>query len=105
MGCAKDIIEHCGVARFLFTDFPLGNPCGEPFNLKQQQEIFSMALDLLESATAPRTTVQTPFVWPEGDGWKKLIFTKNQPFLDEKQTEKYERAKDQYRQLKKKGKV
>ena len=25
MGCAKDIVEHCGVPRFLFSDFPLGN--------------------------------------------------------------------------------
>ena len=27
---AKDIVEHCGVARLLFVDYPLGNPCGEP---------------------------------------------------------------------------
>ena len=25
MGCAKDIVEHCRVPRFLFSDFPLGN--------------------------------------------------------------------------------
>jgi len=23
MGCARDIVEHCGVPRFLFSDFPL----------------------------------------------------------------------------------
>ena len=30
MGCAKDIVEHCGVPRFLFSDFPLGNAAGKP---------------------------------------------------------------------------
>ena len=28
MGCAKDIVEYCGVPRLLFTDFPLGNSAG-----------------------------------------------------------------------------
>jgi D-proline reductase (dithiol) PrdB len=30
-----------------------------------------MALDLLESARRPRTTVQTPFVWSEDESWKQ----------------------------------
>ena len=30
IGSARDIVEECGVARFIFTDFPLGNPCGKP---------------------------------------------------------------------------
>ena len=30
LGAARDIVEECGVARFVFTDFPLGNPCGRP---------------------------------------------------------------------------
>ena len=29
-----------------------------------------MGLDLLENATAPRTTVQAPLAWPKGDAWK-----------------------------------
>ncbi len=28
MGTARDIVEHCGVARLVFSDFPLGSPCG-----------------------------------------------------------------------------
>ena len=28
MGCAKDIVEHAAVPRFLFNDFPLGNSAG-----------------------------------------------------------------------------
>ena len=30
MGCAKDIVEHAAVPRFLFSDFPLGNSAGRP---------------------------------------------------------------------------
>lgn len=105
MGCAKDIVEHCGVARFVFTDFPLGNPCGESFNVEQQRAIFTAALDLLQSARGPRSTVQTPFVWSDGDRWKELFMTKEQPFLDEKATENWNRAKDNYRELKKKGRI
>jgi D-proline reductase (dithiol) PrdB len=93
MGCAKDIVEHCGVPRLLFTDFPLGNPCGEPFKAEQQKTLLSMALDLLESARAPRTTVQTPFIWPHGDQWKETFMTKEHPFLDEKGMQLWLQAK------------
>ena len=48
IGSARDIVEQCGVARFLFTDFPLGNPCGKPGDVKMQTAIVGMALDLLE---------------------------------------------------------
>ena len=36
MGCAKDIIEHAAVARFLFSDFPLGNSAGKPHDVESQ---------------------------------------------------------------------
>jgi hypothetical protein len=71
VGCARDIVEHCGVPRFLFSDFPLGNPCGRPFDVAMQHAILAMALDLLESARMPRTTVQTPFVWDADHAWKQ----------------------------------
>ena len=58
MGAAKDIIEHCGVPRFLFSDFPLGNSAGKPFDVESQRATLELALRLLESAPAPRTTVQ-----------------------------------------------
>jgi hypothetical protein len=70
IGSARDIVEECGVARFLFSDFPLGNPCGRPGDKEMQREIVSAALDLLEEASEPRTTVQTPFVWSDDDAWK-----------------------------------
>ena len=69
VGSARDIVEQCGVARFVFTDFPLGNPCGMPYDAAMQCSIVGIALDLLESARYPRTTVQTPFHWPTDD-WR-----------------------------------
>ena len=46
IGSARDIVEQCGVPRFLFTDFPLGNPCGAPYDVAMQSSIVGMALDL-----------------------------------------------------------
>ncbi len=71
IGSARDIVEECGVARFLFSDFPLGNPAGKPWNAEMQRSIVGYALDLLETATLPRTTVQIPFVWSEDASWKQ----------------------------------
>ena len=69
MGCARDIVEECGVARFVFTDFPLGNPCGKPGDTDMQRAILGIALDLLERAWMPRTTIQTPYRW-DNDEWR-----------------------------------
>lgn len=63
VGSARDIVEQAGVPRFAFTDFPLGNPCGVPYDLAMQRAIVGMGLDVLEGARFPRTTVQTPFGW------------------------------------------
>lgn len=70
MGCAKDIVEQAGVPRFLFSDFPLGNPAGKPHDADSQRETLAMALDLLESATGPRTTRQSPQHWNDDAEWK-----------------------------------
>jgi hypothetical protein len=70
MGSARDIVEECGVSRFLFTDFPLGNPCGKPWDKEMQRAIVGMALDLLERAWMGRTTIQTPFDWGNED-WRQ----------------------------------
>lgn len=72
MGSARDIVEECGVARFVFTDFPLGNPCGKPWDGKMRRAIVGTALDLLERAWMPRTTVQTPFLWGN-DEWREAF--------------------------------
>jgi hypothetical protein len=70
MGCAKDIVEHVGVPRFVFADFPLGNAAGRPHDPASQDGLLGLALDLLEAAPAARTTVQSPLRWSESSAWK-----------------------------------
>jgi hypothetical protein len=70
MGCAKDIVEYCGVPRFLFSDFPLGNSAGRPFDVESQTLTLELALRVLESAPAARTTVQSPLRWRDDASWK-----------------------------------
>ena len=72
IGSARDIVEECGVPRFLFVDFPLGNPCGKPWDVPMQQALIGEAIDLLEKSWQPRTTVQAPFAWTtdENDLWR-----------------------------------
>ena len=70
LGSARDIVEQCGVSRFVFTDFPLGNPTGRPYDVEMQRAIVGYGFALLESARYPRTTMQTPFVWDESGAWR-----------------------------------
>ena len=70
MGCAKDIIEHCGVPRFVFSDFPLGNAAGRPNDPQSQADTLELALRVLETAPGPRTTVQSRQRWRDDAQWK-----------------------------------
>lgn len=70
LGCARDIVEHCGVPRFLFSDFPLGNAAGRPHDPESQNATLRLALDLLAGAERPRTTRQSPLAWPGPADWK-----------------------------------
>src|SRR5215467_6986137 len=70
MGCAKDIVEHVGVPRFLFSDFPLGNAAGRPRDPESQALTLDLALSLLEHAAGPRTSMQSPLRWSDDADWK-----------------------------------
>ena len=70
LGCAKDIVEHVGAPRLVFSDFPLGNAAGRPHDRASQDATLELAFALLESAPAPRTTVQSPLRWSESADWK-----------------------------------
>ncbi len=71
IGSALDVVEHCGVPRFLFTDFPLGNPCGLPWERDMQKAIVREALGLFDQADGPRATVRSPFRWRDDDpAWR-----------------------------------
>ncbi|MBK7471500.1 MAG: glycine reductase [Betaproteobacteria bacterium] len=70
MGCARDIVEYAGVPRLLFSDFPLGNAAGRPHDPASQAFTLELALRVLESAPAARTTVQSPLRWSDSPDWK-----------------------------------
>ncbi len=70
LGCARDIVEHIGVPRYLFSDFPLGNAAGKPHDAQSQRGTLKLALRLLESATQARGTIQSPQSWSDSPDWK-----------------------------------
>ncbi len=70
LGSALDVVEYCGAPRFAFTDFPLGNPCGRPWDRAMQSAVIAAAVDLFESAAGPRATVRLPFQWGGDEGWR-----------------------------------
>jgi D-proline reductase (dithiol) PrdB len=70
IGSALDIVEHCGVPRYVYTDFPLGNPCGNPFDPDVQKQIVAAAIDLLENAREPRSTVQLTVNASADQSWR-----------------------------------
>ena len=70
IGSAIDIIEHCGAPRYLHNDFPLGNPCGAPYDEAMQLEIMKQGLALIEKAEQARTTQRTSYRWKD-DTWRE----------------------------------
>ena len=92
-GCAKDIVEHVGVPRFLFNDFPLGNAAGPPNAPDVQLKIARQALNLAINASGPRTTQKSPFDWPGAPDWKKDY--SNAALLSEEEIARRRREFDQ----------
>ena len=86
------------MARFLFSDFPLGNPMGRPDDAAMQTEIAAHALDLFESARLPRTTVQVPIVWSDDPSWK-ASFARVKPEEVEKLRRQGERRRENQKAL------
>ena len=70
LGCARDIVEHAGVPRFLWSDFPLGNSAGKPADVTSQRSTLNLALGLFEKADAPRYTVTSSQIWSEDLEWQ-----------------------------------
>jgi len=91
IGSARDIVEDAAVPRFVFTDFPLGNPAGLPWQPDMQKAILAQALDLLEHATQPQTTVIAPFQWNGDPGWRAVynrVTPENADYLRQKGEER-----------------
>lgn len=71
VGSAQDIVETAGVPRFVFVDYPLGNPMGRPDNPSEQEATLQTALDLLTAAVAPRMTLRLDLEWGS-DEWRSV---------------------------------
>jgi hypothetical protein len=54
----------------MFSDFPLGNAAGKPFDVISQRQTLEFAFKVLESAVSSRTTVQSPQRWSQSHEWK-----------------------------------
>ena len=72
VGSAQDIVETAGVPRFVFVDYPLGNPLGRPDNADEQRFTVEAALELLTSAVAPRMTRRLDLDWGS-DEWRSVF--------------------------------
>lgn len=96
MGCAKDIVEYVGVPRYLFSDFPLGNAAGRPNDPESQAFTMELALKVLESAPAPRTTVQSPLRWSDDPSWKLDFYNIEQMSEEEiaRRRQEFDRQKE-----------
>jgi D-proline reductase (dithiol) PrdB len=71
IGSAQDIVETAGVPRFVFVDYPLGNPVGRPGEVAEQRSTVEAALELLTTAVAPRMTRRMDHSWGS-DEWRAV---------------------------------
>ena len=69
IGSAIDVVQHCGVPRYLHSDFPLGNPCGKPYDKNMQCGIIGQGIDMFRTAPKPNTSERTPYEWGENN-WR-----------------------------------
>ena len=104
LGSALDVVQHCGVPRFVFTDFPLGNPCGKPYDREMQRAVVEAGLALVESATGPRALVRSPYRWSEDETWR-VRYLQVRPEDAEALAAKGEANRVQRRQLEAEGRV
>ena len=82
LGTARDIVTHCGVPRFAFLDFPLGNPCGKPYDRDMQAAVVAGAIDLFESASEPGTTLTLSHRWSDDESWRDGYFQVSEANID-----------------------
>ncbi len=91
---ARDITTSAGNPRLVFTNYPLGNCTGRPFDPENQRAILKAGFKLLETAQEPGTVVDTPYVWSTDTEWMRLIFSDEQPFTsDEAEVKRQEALK------------
>ncbi len=64
---AREISEKVRPPRTCFIRYPFGHAFGEPFNKKQQMQIFRDCLQLLETAAEPGEIRDCPYRWRRHD--------------------------------------
>jgi len=94
---ARDITVSAGNPRLVFTNYPLGNCVGRPFDRENQRAILGAGFELLESAPRPGIVVDTPHVWSADTGWMQLILSDAQPFISDAAEVKRQEALKQAR--------
>ena len=70
LGSAIDIVEYCGVPRYVHLDFPLGNPCGKPYEEEMQLDIVTSAIQFFANADQANTIKRLPYTWSEDNNWR-----------------------------------
>jgi len=71
MGCAKDIVEHTAVPRFLFSDFPLGNSAGKPHDAASQGFTLDWRYACSKQRRVRRPPFKSPLRWSADASWKR----------------------------------
>jgi len=56
--------ERVGTPRTLAVEFPFGHTLGAPGDADRQRRVIEQALEVLESATAPGSSVHSAETWP-----------------------------------------
>ena len=70
IGSAIDIVDHVRVPRYLHVDFPLGNPCGRPYDVVMQKQIIGQALSWIGAATDCLWLARSPVEWSDDQSWR-----------------------------------
>lgn len=67
IGSAMDIAQALKPPRYLHTDFPLGNPCGKPYDRTMQRAIILQALRFFDRASMAKPIERTPYAWDDNE--------------------------------------
>ena len=71
IGSALDIVKSCVIPRYLHVDFPLGNPCGKPYNTAMQNQILKQAISLFSKNIESPLIERSPFIWSSDQSWRE----------------------------------
>ena len=63
LGSCRSMMSQVKPPRSAFVNFPLGRPCGRPFDVELQIRILKDALYVLATATTPGVIVDLPYEW------------------------------------------